>query len=148
MSNTNSALSNLETTFALHLLYYTNYIIVSCVSSLSFRLCCAQSFSVVSDSLWSRGPQPARLLCPWDSPGKNTGLGCYALLQGSFLTQGLNTCLLHLLHCRQILYCWATRGSPKHPLDYYHQKAGTISFHLCGSKANSLKHACPFQWAR
>ena len=32
MSNTNSALSNLETTFALHLLYYTNYIIVSCVS--------------------------------------------------------------------------------------------------------------------
>ena len=26
--------------------------------------------------------------CPWDSPGKNTGVGCYFLLQGSFLTQG------------------------------------------------------------
>ena len=35
------------------------------------------------------------LLCPWDSPGKNTGVGCHFLLQGIFLTQGSN---LHLLH--------------------------------------------------
>ena len=40
----------------------------------------------------------ARLLCPWDSPGKNTGVGCHFLLQGIFLTQGLNLNLLHLLH--------------------------------------------------
>ena len=33
---------------------------------------------------------PARLLCPWDSPGKNTGVGCHFLLQGIFLTQGSN----------------------------------------------------------
>ena len=39
----------------------------------------------------------ARLLCPWDSPGKNTGVGCHALLQGIFLTQGLNLCLLRIL---------------------------------------------------
>ena len=39
-------------------------------------------------------PQPARLLCPWDSPGKNTGMGCRALLQGIFLTQGSNPGLL------------------------------------------------------
>ena len=38
-----------------------------------------------------------RLLCPWDSPGKNTGMGCYFLLQGIFLTQGSNLNLLHLL---------------------------------------------------
>ena len=38
---------------------------------------------------------------PWNSPGKNTGVGCHALLQGIFLAQGLN---LGLLHCRQILY--------------------------------------------
>ena len=44
------------------------------------------------------GLQPARLLCPWDSPGKNTGMGYHALLQGIFLTQGSNLCLLHLLH--------------------------------------------------
>ena len=36
-------------------------------------------------------------VCPWDSPGKNIGVGCHFLLQGIFLTQGLN---LHLLHCR------------------------------------------------
>ena len=50
------------------------------------------------DSLWPCGLQPARLLCPWGSPGKNTGLGCHALLQGIFLTQESNPCLLHLLH--------------------------------------------------
>ena len=35
----------------------------------------------MSDSLQSHGLQPARLLCPWDSPGKNTGVGCHFLLQ-------------------------------------------------------------------
>ena len=33
---------------------------------------------------------PTRLLCPWDSPGKNTGVGCHFLLQGIFPTQGSN----------------------------------------------------------
>ena len=41
------------------------------------------------------GPQPARLLCPWDSPGKNTGVGCHAFLQWIFSTQGLNLSLQH-----------------------------------------------------
>ena len=36
----------------------------------------------VSDSLRPHGPQPARLRCPWDLPGKNTGVGGHALLQG------------------------------------------------------------------
>ena len=44
--------------------------------------------SVLSDSLRPRGLQPTRLLCPWDSPGRNTGVGCYFLLQGRVLTQG------------------------------------------------------------
>ena len=35
------------------------------------------------------------LLYPWDFSGKNTGVGCYFLLQGIFLTQGSNLCLLH-----------------------------------------------------
>ena len=39
--------------------------------------------------------QPTRLLCPWDSPGKNTGVGCHALFQGIFPTQGSNLCLVH-----------------------------------------------------
>ena len=37
------------------------------------------------------------LLWPWDFSGRNTGVGCHALLQGIFLTQGLNPCLLYLL---------------------------------------------------
>ena len=49
--------------------------------------------SVVSDSVRPHGLQPSRLLCPWDSPGKNTGVGCHALLQGIFLTQESNSCL-------------------------------------------------------
>ena len=47
-------------------------------------------------SLWPHGLQPARLLCPWDSPGKNTGVGCHFLLQGIVPTQGSNPNLLHL----------------------------------------------------
>ena len=46
---------------------------------------------------------------PWDSPPKNTGVGCHALLQGIFPTQGSKPHLQHLLHCRWILYHWATR---------------------------------------
>ena len=39
-----------------------------------------------------------RLLCLWDSPGKNATMSCHAPLQGIFLTQGLNLHLLGLLH--------------------------------------------------
>ena len=52
---------------------------------------------VVSGSLRPHGLQPARLVCPWDSLGKNTAVGCHALLQGIFPTQGSNPHLLCLL---------------------------------------------------
>ena len=52
----------------------------------------------MSDSVPPYGLQPARLLCPWDSLGKNTEVGCHVLLQGIFLTQGSNLCLLYPLH--------------------------------------------------
>ena len=42
----------------------------------------------------------------------NAEAGCHFLLQRIFLTQGSNLHLLHLLHCRQILYCWATGEAP------------------------------------
>ena len=45
-----------------------------------------------------------------DSPGKNTGVGCLALLQGIFPTQGSNP---GLLHCRRILYHLSHQGSPR-----------------------------------
>ena len=64
------------------------------------------SRSVVSGSLQPRELWPARLLCPWNSPGKNTGVGCHFLLQGIFPTQGSNP---GLPHCKQILYCLSRR---------------------------------------
>ena len=45
--------------------------------------------SVLCDSLQHHGLQPARLLCPWEFPGKNTGVGCHFLLQGIFSTPGV-----------------------------------------------------------
>ena len=56
--------------------------------------------------------QPTRLLCPWDFPGKNTGVGCnFPPQEGDpfFPTQGSN---LYLLLGRQIPYPWATREAP------------------------------------
>ena len=65
--------------------------------------------SVVSNSLRPHELWPSRLLCPWDFPGKNTGVGCHFLLQGIFLTQGLNS---GLLHCRQIFLPSEPPGKP------------------------------------
>ena len=48
------------------------------------------SCTVVSDSLWFHGLQPVPLLCPWNSPGKNTGVSYHFLLQEIFLTGGSN----------------------------------------------------------
>ena len=65
--------------------------------------------SVMSDSLRPCGLQPARLLCPRDALGKNTGVGSHALLPGNFPTQGSNSRLLRLLH-------WQMDSSPLHHL--------------------------------
>ena len=64
----------------------------------------------MSDSLQSHGLWPTRLLCRWNSPSKNTGVGCHSLLQGNVPTQGLNP---GLPHCRQILYHLSQQGSPR-----------------------------------
>ena len=69
------------------------------------------SCSVMSNSLQPHGLGPARLLCPWDSSGKNTGVGSHSLLQGIFPTQGSNP---GLLDCRQILYHLSHQGGPDH----------------------------------
>ena len=67
---------------------------------------CAQSCLTF---LWVYGRQPARLLCPWDFPGKDTGVCCHFLLQGIFPSQGSHP---GLLYCRRILYCLNHQGSP------------------------------------
>ena len=57
----------------------------------------AQSLQL-GPTLCLHGQEPARFLCQWDSPGKNTTVGCHFLLEGIFMTQRLNPRLLHLLH--------------------------------------------------
>ena len=54
---------------------------------------------------------PGSFLCPWDFPGKNTGVGCHFLLQGIFLTQGSDP---PLLLCRWTLYHLVTRKAHKY----------------------------------
>ena len=72
--------------------------------------------SVLSDSLWLDGLQPSRLLCPWDSPGENTGVGCHALLQGIVLIHWWNLHLLCLLlthywwECKMVCSPWKRQG--------------------------------------
>ena len=75
---------------------------LSCLPSSILYICAV--CSVMSDSLRSHGLQPTRLLCPWNFPGKNTGVDSHFLLQGMFPTQGSNWHLLHLLIGRWILY--------------------------------------------
>ena len=70
-------------------------VIGSWLEVISVSVCESVSRSVVSGSLRSHGLQPTRLLCPWDFPGKDTGVGCHSLLQGTFPTQKLNPGLLH-----------------------------------------------------
>ena len=74
------------------------------------ELCtCMLSHSVVSDSLQPHGLQPARLLCPCNSPGQNAGVGSCFLLRGIFPINGLNW---GFRHCRWILFQLNYQGSP------------------------------------
>ena len=69
------------------------------------------------------------ILCPWNSPGKNTGVGCHSLLQGVFLTQGSNS---GFPHCRQILYCLSHQRSP-----------GVFDLSVNSKFYQNLNHAIP-----
>ena len=77
------------------------------------HVCVLNCFSHVQlyATLWTI--QPAQFLCPWDSPGKNTGVGCHALLWGILPTQGPNLFLLHFLHWQEGSLSLAPPGKPR-----------------------------------
>ena len=75
----------------------------------SLLVLCSVS-SVMSNSLKPYGLWATKILCPWDSPGKNTGVSCHSLLQRIFPTQGLKLRLLCCLPCRLILYTLSYLG--------------------------------------
>ena len=81
--------------------------------------CLVRAKSPQSCSLQPYRLQPPRLLHPWDSPGKNTGVGCHTLLQGIFLTQELNPHLLCLLPWQAGSLPVDHLGSPIHCLHVF-----------------------------
>ena len=89
----------------------------------------------MSYSLQPHGLWPARLLCPWNSTGKNTGVGSHSLFQGIFLTHWLNP---GILHCRQIPNCLS------------HQDINDISMYVIYSATKEVGRAVPessdFTW--
>ena len=89
-------LSLLPNLFVYSILYLRQYGLTGTYFVL--RVVCVLSCSVTSDSSWPHGLWPARLLCPWNFSGKNTGVGCHFPLQGIFLTEGSNMYLLYLLY--------------------------------------------------
>ena len=93
--------------------------------------------------LFSRKVKPNTFGTPWTSahqpplsmgfPGKNTGVSCHFLLQGIFLTQGLNLhllCLLGFLHCRQMLY----------PLNHLGSHLASYAIHYPGGKRTLISY--------
>ena len=81
---------------------------------------------------------PARLLCPWESPGKNTGVGCHFLLQGIFPTQGLNPGLLHVLHGHLGSLPLVPLGKPLSHVRHIHILCNPIPEHFSPGNAESL----------
>ena len=98
------------------------------------------------DSFGLYGLQPARLPCPWDSPGKNTRVGCHALLQGIFLTQGSNSLLLCLLHLQVGSLPLVLPGKP------YSQSSGSqsisVTSRILDTNANSCSKVTPGYFLR
>ena len=82
---------------SLHGMYFSQFAIYSLWNAIEYTFknilyyICMRVYPVMLDSLWPHGLSPGRCFCPWNLPCKNTGMGCHFLLQGTFLTQGLDS---------------------------------------------------------
>ena len=94
-------------------------------------LCESESHLVLCDFLRHHGLQPARLLCPWNSPGQNTEVGSHSLLQRIFPTQESNP---GLPHRSQILY---------HPSNQESLIAHFISIFIISAPLQIIRHQIP-----
>ena len=102
------------------------------------RVCALSRFSYVwlCVTLWTRAHQAPLSMGILQA---RLGVGCHALFQGIFPTQGLNPCLLLLLHCRQILYHWATREAPHRSLEPEKSEKWTLLHNI---------HQVNFKWSK
>ena len=94
--------------------FYSNYKQVVLAVCVCVCVCVSVSVSESCPTLRPQGLWLARLFCPWNFPGKNTGVDCHSLLHGIFPTQGLNQ---GLLHCGRIRYFLSHQRSPAKQLD-------------------------------
>jgi len=101
------------------------------------QMCC--SCSVVSYSLRPRGLYPTGLLCPWSSPGKNTGVGCHTLFQGIFVTRGSNLGLPRRWVIRKLSEIWASASMWPH---VFPQPGDPLCFWIYSTFAQDLAHTC------
>ena len=99
----------------------------SCTSCFLCLCLVVQLCPILCDPIVYSLPDPSVL---GDSPGKNTRVGCHALLQGIFPTQGLNP---RLPHCRQILYHLSHQGNPASSVQF-----SSVQF-TCSVVSNSLQ---------
>ena len=109
-----------------------------CCYIIEYNVCVCVKWLQSSPTLWRYGPEPTRLLCPWDSPGKNTRVGCHALFQGISLTQGSNPHHLCLLHWQAGSVPLAPPGKP-------------IEYNICVHfqvKTPSLKQKLKLQYCK
>ena len=97
------------------------------------------------NSLWPCRLYLTKLLCPWDSPGKNTEVGWHTLLQEIFPTQGLNLPLLCHLHWQSCSFPQALPGK-SHTYKYVNIKHTdtheTVCLMLCNVYDAMLKEIC------
>ena len=101
--------------------------------------CVCISRSVMSNSLQPHRLWPTRLFCAWDSPGKNTAMGCHFLLQRIFPTQGSNP---SLPHCRQTLYRLSHQGSPDYMVSFQFSRS-VVSNSLPPHESQHARPSCP-----
>ena len=112
---------------------WINEIANECVRAKSFQSCL-----ILCDPMDCM--QPARFLSPCNSPGKNTGVSCHALLQGIFLTQGSH--LQHFLHLH-----WQVgslpRGAPGKPREWMTESElkGWLT-HCLSELVDQLNYGC------
>ena len=85
------------------------------------------------DSLQPHGLQPARLICPWDFPGKNSGMGCHFLSPGDLPDPGIQLASLMLLtfFCFQLKIMFSSQGKG----DWIFQGSVCISSRMCQWRA-------------
>ena len=113
--NNNSCLKMIVVGIKWENAYKVFSIMLCCMLSIYISITNSQSqsvsHSVVSDSLWPHGLKPARPLCPWDFPGKNSGVGCHFLLQENLLDSGIKP---ESAYCSWILYHLSHQGNIIH----------------------------------